>query len=224
MFLDYITGRWDSALVMAEAFIADSESGAPHAQDNSAYAVRGSLRLWRDDLDGALADHLRALELARERQDPQSIVMTLTLAAATHSERGELDDACRLVNELVPLMDQHPILGPAFLLSPWVGEFGVREELLAICGIARKTPLHEGSQRALAGDFAGAADVFGRSGHVIAEAHQRHHAGRRALEHGELVEAEEQLRRAIEIHRSVAATYYLRQSEETLAALQRESA
>jgi tetratricopeptide (TPR) repeat protein len=224
MFVDFSSGRWDSALVTAGGFIAETEAGAPHAQSHVAYAMRGSIHVGRDDLDGALDDHLRALDLARERQDPQSIVITLTLAAATYAERGELDDARRLVDELLPLLRKHPILGQTFLLAPWAGELGVRDELLAICDTARRTPQHEASRHAVAGDFRGAADIYGHTGHVTAEAHQRHHAGWRALELGDLADAEDQLRRSLEFHRSVDATYYIRRTEELLAELQRDSA
>jgi tetratricopeptide (TPR) repeat protein len=224
MFLDYITGRWDSALVTAETFIAESESGAPHAQDNSAYAVRGNLRLGRDDLDGALADHLRALELARERQDPQSVVIALTMTAATRAERGELDEARRLADELLPLLGRHPILGPTFLLAPWVDDFGLRDEFRAVTESARSTPAHAASQHALAGDFAGAADICARTGLVTAEAHLRYHAGRLALERGDHAATEEQLRRALELQHSLGATYYGKRTEELLAELQRDSA
>lgn len=224
MFLDFVSGRWDSALVTADGFIAEAEAGAPHAQSNVAYAMRGSIRLGRDELDGALDDHLRALDLARERQDPQSIVITLTTAAATYAERGELDNARRLVDELLPLLRKHSILGPTFLLGPWAGELGVRDELLTICDAARRTPPNEASRLAVTGDFGGAADIYGHTGSLAGEAHQRHHAGRRALELGDLAEAEHQLRRSLEFHRSVDATYYIRRTEELLAELQSESA
>ena len=224
MFVDFVCGRWDSTLATAEAFIAESEAGTPHAQANVAHALRGNIRVGRDDLDGALADHLRALELARERQDPQSIVVTLTMTAATHAERGELDDTRRFVVELLPLLQKHPLLGPLFLLAPWADELGVAEQLLAICEAARKTPMHEASRRALAGDYAGAADIYRDSGNVTAEAHQRYHAGRRALERGELAEGEAQLRRALEFHRSVDATFYVRREQALLDELQRDSA
>jgi tetratricopeptide (TPR) repeat protein len=223
IFLDFVRGRWDSALAIADSFIAESEA-APHAQAHTAYAVRGVIRVGRDDLDGALADHLRALELAHERQDPQSLVVSLTMAAVTHAERDELDDTRRLAAELLPLLRTHPILGPLFTLSPWVGELGIRDELLAICATARMTPLNEAARRSIAGDYRGAAEIYGHSGHASGEALQRYQAARGALERGELVEAQEQLRRALEFHRSVDAVYYVRRGERLLDELQRESA
>ena len=63
-------GEWDECVRLADAFIAECEAGAPHTLQASVHCHRGSIRLARDDLEGAVADAERALEksFAREVQ------------------------------------------------------------------------------------------------------------------------------------------------------------
>ena len=46
-------GEWDEALRIVDEFIAEVESGAPHAQEDRCRLTRAEIRLGRDDLDGA---------------------------------------------------------------------------------------------------------------------------------------------------------------------------
>ena len=59
-------GEWDESIRQADAFIAECETGGGHTLQASAHCHRGSIRLARDDMAGAIADAERALELARE--------------------------------------------------------------------------------------------------------------------------------------------------------------
>ncbi len=78
LFTEYMLGDWDSALAAADAFIAECEAGSPHAQEASVRGVRGMIRERRGDSDGALADHLRGVDLARESDALPHLVAALS--------------------------------------------------------------------------------------------------------------------------------------------------
>ena len=81
-------GRWDECVRLADAFIAECEAGAPHTLQASAHCHRGSIRLARDDLEGAVADAERALELAREVQQPDRMFQSLAFAVRAFAGSG----------------------------------------------------------------------------------------------------------------------------------------
>lgn len=65
VWLDFVRGRWDDALDLADTFIAECEA-SPHVLEGSVRLVRANIRLGRGDVEDALADHARTLTLARE--------------------------------------------------------------------------------------------------------------------------------------------------------------
>ena len=92
-------GHWDDCVRMADAFIAECEAGAGHTLQASVHCHRGSIRLARNEIEGAVADAERALELAREVQQPDRVFQSLGFAVRALAASGALDRARELASE-----------------------------------------------------------------------------------------------------------------------------
>jgi class 3 adenylate cyclase len=225
--LDYVLGRWNQALEDADAFIAACETGSPHTNEWLARMVRGSIREARGDAEGALADHLRGVEVARGIQTPVYLAETLAHSAATHAERGEDEHALTMLQEVIPLTRDHSLCSGLALCGLFADRLGVRDELRD--AIEKSPgPDFQGWRGAfllvLAGDLRGAADHFAAMGNRAFEARQRFHAGQRLIGHEHRAEGETELQTALAFYRSVDATYFAERAEQLLAQAQRASA
>ncbi len=65
-------GKWDEALAMADAFIAECDSGRPHYQEIGLRGIRATIHLACADHDAAIEDAQKAALLARRAQQPQN--------------------------------------------------------------------------------------------------------------------------------------------------------
>ena len=92
---DLVQGRWDEALEGEGAFIAECEAGSPHYLEAAARANRAVIREARGDVDGALADSRRAVDLARESGDPQEVLPQLGSAVDVLESTYAHEDARR---------------------------------------------------------------------------------------------------------------------------------
>ena len=98
IWIDFMRGRWDQSLAEADVFVAESETSR-HTNEWMVRDVRADSRRARGDSDRALADRLRALELASETGDPSQLLAASSLLAATHMagerllEQGRLAEA-----------------------------------------------------------------------------------------------------------------------------------
>ncbi|CAN5291344.1 hypothetical protein BH20ACT13_BH20ACT13_14890 [soil metagenome] len=219
----FMRGNWDSALEGAEAFVTECVAGSPHTQEAGVRLVRGSIREARGDSDGALADHLRAVTLARESEDLAQLVVAFALCSATHAERGEDDEARALVEELIPALRRHGPHGAVNSIAHLANQLGVTEELREVLQQlqpGRDHPWIRAALLALDGDFRAAADVFAGMRNLTLEAEMRLHAGEHLIELRKPAEGEAELEKALSFYRRVGATYYIGRAE----ALRRESA
>jgi class 3 adenylate cyclase/tetratricopeptide (TPR) repeat protein len=222
----YFLGRWDDALAGAELFIAACEAGAPHANEWSVRAIRGSIRLGRSELDAAWADHGRALELARAGHDPGDVIAALSTCAATRVYRGDLAEARLLAEEAMSLVRQTGI-PRLFELAPLAATLGVGEEMLDALNarpVQRTAVWQDAVRRFLGGDLVGAANLVSRTGNVTWEAQLRFHAGHALLHAGRRTEGAAQLRRALDFYESVRASFFLQLGEAHLGSPHSESA
>ncbi len=211
---DFMAGRWAEALAVADAMIAECEAGSPHVLEDGMHAIRGEMRDAFGDADGALVDHLRAVALAREKDDPVGFSAILGICAAALADRGSEDEARSLVDELVPLVRAKGVHGGLASLMPFAEQLGVREELRSA---VRDAP-PPASKRwrdalllALDGDPRAAAELYDVIGALPQAAHTRLHAGANGPE------GETELRKAIDFYRSVGATHFTRRAEALLA-------
>jgi len=168
-------GRWDEAVATADAFVANMMSST-HYMESACRYIRGAIRLARGDRSGALADGVRATEVARAAQDPQTLNPSLAFEALARLAVGERAGANELADELVASWKESGIQqAHECMVAPWVFlELARREELeAALDRVRASTPWHAAARRVAAGDLAGAADTFHEIGSVPDEAYTR---------------------------------------------------
>ena len=216
----YMRGRWDVALQGADAFIAECEAGSPHTNELGMRLVRGSIRRARGDADGALADHLHAVALARETADPLDLVLALLTCAASHAERGKLDEARALVDEAIPIIRETGLARGVVELVPFAESLNVRDalrEAMEANPPPRDIPWHNAALLALRDELRDAADIFSATGNPTFEAGLRLYGGERLIESGRRREGEVELEKALAFYRSVGATFFIQRGERLLA-------
>jgi hypothetical protein len=215
-----IEGRWDEALDGEGAFIADCEAGSPHYLEAPARANRALIREARGDVDGALADSRRAVELAREGGDPQEVLPQLGGAVELLERHGFLAEARALAEEVVVVGRRHPddavwALPFGFLLSRISSEF--RAELAPALETAPEWRWKELAFACLDRDFVHAAEMWAEGGSPTWEAQLRLRAAEELAGASRWAEAEEQSAKALAFYRSVGATFFIQRGEQLLA-------
>ncbi len=211
---------WDECLQLANAFIADMETGAPHYLEASIRAVRARIWLARGDVDAGLVESARALEISRGVGDPQNLVPELALHAFAQSEEGRYDESSVLVDEVLGLWREaryRPtwwIVDVAFATAV----LGRGDEFLALAGEASpQTRWLEAAVAYVSGDPARAAEIFAAIGVPPWEAYAHLRAAEALVADGNRTEADQQLAPALEFYRTVRATRYIREAEALLA-------
>ncbi|MEX2614441.1 MAG: adenylate/guanylate cyclase domain-containing protein [Gaiellaceae bacterium] len=216
----FMRGRWDEASAGAEDFVAECEAGSPHTNELGMRLVRGSIRRARGDADGALADHLHAVALARERAAPLDLVAALLTCAARHAERGELAEARALVDEAIPIVRETGVARGVVELVPFAESLDVRDalrEAMEANPPRRDIPWRNAALLALRDDLRDAADIFSAAGNPTFEAELRLYGGERLIEAGRRREGEAELEKALAFYRSVGATFFIQRGEQLLA-------
>ena len=206
------TGSWDDCLRRTDEFIAECEAGAPHTLQASTHCHRGHIRLARDDLDGAVADADRALELAREVAQPDRLFQTLGFAVRAFAMAGELERARELALEF-DFARQPPAWTWTHLV--WAAaDIGLAKELDDLLARQkRQTPWIAAGRAVLRDDYATAAEIFGEMGTRPHEAYAR----LKAASNGSGAAADEQLARAVAFFRQTDAKRWLREAESVAA-------
>jgi tetratricopeptide (TPR) repeat protein len=224
---DFMQGRWDQALEHADAFVAECESGSPHALESNVREIRATIREARDEESGALEDRTRALELARGRGDPGGLVAALSLSATAAAERGRLEESRALASEVIPMVRDFGAHGALVRLGVFAEQLGVVDDLRAALahGAGASARLwRQAIDLVLADELAAAADAVAGMGSPALEAFLRRHAGERLIADGRRDAGDVELERALAFYRSVEATHFIAQIEGELAGSQRDSA
>jgi class 3 adenylate cyclase/tetratricopeptide (TPR) repeat protein len=212
----YAAGDWQSALRLADEFIAERESGSPNNSEVWARGVRGAVRLACGDGDGALEDAASGLAVARRAKDPQMVVPALALSARVHAELGRTDEARRIVHEL---LSQPGGLVWLRVDVAWVAQrLGLEAELRRQLDTMHPSLWLDALRAVLAGEFERAVERFAEIGSVPDEALARLRAAEHLLAKGRTGAADNQLRPALAFWRSVGAACYIREGEALLAA------
>jgi class 3 adenylate cyclase/tetratricopeptide (TPR) repeat protein len=225
VWVDFVRGRWDDAFEGADDFVAECEAGAPHVLESLARNVRASIRLGRNDVDGALSDHSRAIELARDAQDPEMLGATLSVCAATHAALGRWSDARRFADELLGIVTTYPGgIAAVNAFTRYAHHLELTDAFRSAIEPRPSTVWKELAVLTLNLDFRAAADVFGAMPSPTFEAEMRLHAGEHLVASGRAAEGAIELRRALEFHDSVAATFWVERAAALLSEDQSESA
>jgi tetratricopeptide (TPR) repeat protein len=219
---DYHLGNWDEALRVGEEFV--SESRSHHYMETQVLSVRAAIRLARGDPHGALEDSESGLALARSAKDPQALYPVLARHARLLAATGRLHEARAVADDLIArMLAERPTLVWATCLPDLCGGAGGLErddELRKLAERSRAiaTPWLEAARAYLDRDFLRAADLFATIGSAPEEAAARLLAAEALAEQGRRPEANEQLTRAADFYRGVAAKAYLRRAESLLVA------
>lgn len=212
MYECYWSGRWDEGSQVADAFLAEVDSGAPHpnGEVGCRYA-QAHIRLARDDVAGALADGEQAVQVAREWPAWGMLPFALAAHARVLLAAGAPSEAGNLVTETLEVWRKvgpisYPYAGPDLAVA--LVELGRSEELSPVVVLSpRSSAWLEAANAFAAGDYVRAADLYAGIGSLPDEADARLRSGR-----------EDQVRRALDFYRSVGATRYIREGEALLAA------
>jgi class 3 adenylate cyclase len=208
----YWRGRWDEASQVADAFLAEIESVAPHpiGEVGCRYA-QAHIRLARDDVAGALADGEQAVQVAGKWPVWGMLPFALAAHARVLLAAGTPSEASDLITEMLEVWRKvgprsYPYAGPD--LGVALVELGRSEELSPVLVLSpRSSAWLDAANTFAAGDYVRAADFYAEIGSLPDEADARLRSGR-----------EDQVRRALDFYRSVGATRYIREGEALLAA------
>ena len=211
-------GHWDEAGRAADEFIAECAS-SPHYLEGFALNVRANLRLARGDAEGALDDHHRALELARQVRDPQALQPTLLACARCCASVGRIDEARELATEALESIEAH-IAGAIALgvFNPVAGQLGLRQRVRELAERAAEGPWRDATLAGADGDFSRAANLYAAIGSPTLEAEARLCAAEELIEAGRRAEGEAELEKALAFYRTVGATRYIEEGTALRAA------
>jgi DNA-binding SARP family transcriptional activator len=204
------TGRWEEAVRVADEVVASSADGARHLLECECRWWRGRIRLARGELEAALEDADRALDLARESGDPQHLDPALAFAGRALLAAGRADEADKLLDELLGGLGGR-------LLKP---ELGVNLPVLLVAlghpaselDPAVSSPWLEAARAFAGGDPARAARIYATIGTRPDEADAHLAAARQLQAAGHLAEGRAELAAALGFYREVGASAYLAES------------
>ena len=217
---DFIGGDWDAALRAEDAFIAECEAGWPHYLEPQARWVRSQIRLARGDVDGALADNERGMELGREAKDPQVLVHLIGSSMIAFEALEWVDQARALALELMALASTIPAAEATVFLCHWLlrarSMVGLEDELRQIVEGAPAGRWREIGLACLDHEFSRAADLWLDAGSLTWEAYLRERAAEELIAAGRRAEGEAELDRALAFYRSVGAIFCIERDEALL--------
>jgi class 3 adenylate cyclase/tetratricopeptide (TPR) repeat protein len=210
--LDYVAGRWDRAVEIADRWVAESRDRGGHYLEPLFRWYRGRIRLARGDRAGALEDGATALELGRVGRDPQLVIPSLAFKSRALWELGE-DGAEELALELVDRC-QGLELNVAQDWFPEVATvlraFNRGAEIESVADAAPTPTLWRDAGLAIGrGDAVTAVEIFRRMGARPFEAEARLLAAKSG--------SDSDLSAAIEFFRDVGADAYLAAAESAAA-------
>jgi hypothetical protein len=217
----YRRGDWDTALTMIDDFLAGVASGSPNVLEWQVRALRAEMRLANGDAAGALADTDAALAAGRAIGEVQAVCFVLASAAHVRSIASKDGSGVPVALELLESLRAGGDLQFAVVNLPLfaaaVDGLGLAEELLDALEGQPATPWLEVARAYVARDFVAAAELLREIGTKPDEAEARLLAGEQLVAESRRVDADEQLRRALDFYRSVDAQLYVRRCERAQA-------
>ena len=208
---DYWTGRWEHALQVADALTSATDGGARHYLESDTRIWRGRIQLARGDVDGALADAERALELARESGDPQNLNPALAFTARAQLAAGRPDRAAELIDGLLDGIG-HELLKPDLGIDLGIDLVELDRSVAVLDGALPSRWL-DAAKAFVAGDPRQAAEVYAQIGSRPDEAYAHLEAARRLSAAGRATEARAEAEAALRFYREVGATAYVEEGE-----------
>jgi class 3 adenylate cyclase/tetratricopeptide (TPR) repeat protein len=218
IFAAYVLGRWDEAVDAADAFVAECTT-SPHYQEGLVRRARGSIRLARGDLAGAVEDHEFDLEYARRIEDPQRILPSLAESAVSLVLLGRRDEARAVAEKTIALARENvDMTSAANHLVLVAGQLGIRDELREVVELSPAGPWKNLTLAGVQGDLRRVGDLYAEFGAPAFEAYARLFGGEEAIESGRRAEGEAEIEQALTFYRSVGADFLVRRGEGLLGA------
>jgi tetratricopeptide (TPR) repeat protein len=213
----YWSGRWDQAIRVIDTALTEVAGGARHYMECPCRVWRGRIRLARGQVQAALQDGERGLELARESGDRQNLDPALAFAARVLLAIGRASEAARLLDELLESL-------PGRLLKPDLGvDLAINLIKLDRPAEALENALAsrwlEAVQSFIAGDPKHAAELYATIGSRPDEAYARLKAARQLMVAGQLIEANTELAIAHTFYRETQATAHLKDATQLLSTM-----
>jgi class 3 adenylate cyclase len=212
----WLAGEWRRSLELADEFIRECEAGSPHYQESTVRGVRAHLRLGRNDVEGALADAERGLELARAVADPQMVGPALGRLMHILVEIG-LEERARAFAVEGVAAARALTAPPTITELSWAArDVGISDELQTVIESIPPTWWRDAPLAVLAGDYGRAASVYEEAGAygVAAVARLR---GAEATARDNAEYARQLVAPALALFREAGATAFLRRAETLLA-------
>ncbi len=216
---DYVDGRWDEAIAVADELITAADGGDPHYTDPLVLSLRAWIRLACRDSAGADRDSERAVALARV-SDVQAQSTAYCIRAAVARESGSRDEANELASELAAIGSK--MVGalntpfPTLVGVAWVfRDLGRENEFFNAVLDANpiKSPWNDAALSISEGDFVRAAETIDGIGHPAGAAYARLRAAEAFAATGRDAEAAAQRAQAESFYRKVGAARFLRGGE-----------
>ena len=206
-------GRWTETLRVCNDFIEQVEAGNPHNSASELYSLRALIGVSRSD-ERALDDARAAVTLGRRAQDSRNLYPAIAFNAQIAAELGRLEEADRLLDELLLTHGPEPYHGYVVPLSLAALVRGRVEDVLARLERLGPSPWRDAAAAMLHGDNVEAAERFARIGVLPEEAQARLLAAEAFAAAGRQDDAEAQLACCIPFFESVGATAYVRHGKE----------
>jgi class 3 adenylate cyclase len=207
----YWTGRWDEAVAVVDALVGPAAEG--HYLEWECRTWRGRIRLARGDLEGALADSIAALELARRTADPMALNPACAFRACALLAAGREGAARAMTGELLAgLGSSLPGAELSADLGTAMAMLGHPVSLLDRRGLP-PSPWLAAARALIEGEPDRAAGLYARIGARPEEAGARLAAARLALGAGRPADAEPDLDAAARFYREVGAYARLAEAE-----------
>jgi len=202
-----IQGEWALAARLADEFIAECER-SPHYLEHGARETRALTRLGIGDEAGAIDDYRRAIELAREIQDPQTLLPSLLHAVRGYYALGRTDEARALAHEAVAIVRRFP--GPRIALgiaAAYFRELGIADAVQELIG-EPATRWQAAILAAAEGRRLDAADGYAAMGAATPANELRNAHAQQLVVEGRQAEAEPIIRDVIAFYERVGATSF----------------
>jgi class 3 adenylate cyclase/tetratricopeptide (TPR) repeat protein len=210
----YWSGHWEQAVTVADSVTAEASEGATHYLECDCRIWRGRIRLARGQLDDALNDAQRALDLARASNDPQHLNPALAFAARVMIAAGQANEAGPLADELLQNLPGR-LLGPDLGIDLPVAMVKLGRPVQALDDVLPSRWL-EAAQAFITGKPRTAADTYAAIGSHPDEAYARLEAARHLLAANQAVEANTELAVAVAFYRQVSASTHLGEARKLL--------
>jgi class 3 adenylate cyclase len=208
----FYLGDWELVVSTADRYEEEAAAGDPQYLLHALHAYRSLIRIARADIEGAVSDAARSLELGREARDPQALQPGLGCSVYVYVLVGRDEEARELLDEM--LADAR-LMGYAYEAElAWSAiRIGRGAEFLRAI---ERNPESRWKTALLAlfrGDLLEAAEHYAEGGYLPGEALVRGWAAQQLLAEGRPAEANEQLELALAFWRSVGATRYIAEAE-----------